>query len=59
MKLIVAIYDRIPTTALVVVLLSILAAAYLVDRADNARYRNEHCKYLQQHGWPDSKCSAS
>lgn len=45
MRLLKSIFDWLPTFSFLIALLAILATAYLGDRADSARYRNE-CKRL-------------
>lgn len=47
MRLLKSIYDRIPAIAFLFALVAILAAAYLGDRAENARYLDE-CKRISE-----------
>lgn len=56
MRLLTSIYDRTPTYAFAIVLALIFVAAFLSDRADRARYRQEMCSHYQAHGWPEKIC---
>ncbi len=47
MRMFDSLYDRIPAVVFLLALLAILTAAYLGDRADNARYMDECKQHLE------------